>query len=67
MFIGKGRLIELDGPIALSASKICLTRKLPMVDSIILASTLMNNATFWTQDADFIGLESVKFTPKRKS
>jgi predicted nucleic acid-binding protein len=38
--------------------------KLPMVDSIILATARAHNAILWTQDEHFNGLEGVKYIPK---
>nr|WP_016756620.1 PIN domain-containing protein [Leptospira santarosai] len=36
-----------------------------MADSIILATALKYKATLWTQDEDFIGLDRVKYFPKK--
>jgi len=38
--------------------------KLPLADSIILATALANNAVLWTQDADFDGLPGVHYQEK---
>jgi predicted nuclease of predicted toxin-antitoxin system len=40
--------------------------KLPMADSMILASARAFDAVLWTQDADFKGLEGVRYRAKRK-
>ena len=40
--------------------------KLAMADGIILATARHYDATIWTQDADFEGLEKVKFRAKAK-
>lgn len=61
----QGRLIELDGDLALAAAKLGLDFKLPLADSVILASAQAHNATLWTQDADFEGLEGVRYIAKR--
>jgi len=39
--------------------------KLPLADSVILATARMHNATIWTQDEDFKGLEGVRYVSKR--
>src|SRR5574337_563903 len=49
-----------EGP-ALQAARISLERKLPMADSVILATAQAYGATVWTQDADFKGLPGVQY------
>ena len=61
----QGRIIELNNSIALFAAKLSLDKKIPMADSIILATAQTNDATLWTQDNDFEGLESVRYLPKK--
>jgi toxin FitB len=39
--------------------------RLPMADSIILATARAYSATFWTQDADFQNIEGVQYVEKR--
>lgn len=58
-------VIELDTPLALSATKLSVLHKLPMADSLILATARAYGATLWTQDADFRGVEGVKYIEKR--
>lgn len=58
-------VIELDTPLALSAAKLSVLHKLPMADSLILATARAYGATLWTQDADFRGVEGVKYIEKR--
>jgi predicted nucleic acid-binding protein len=45
---------------------ISLEHKIPMADSIILATGRLYQATVWTQDIDFKGLKDVKFIRKKK-
>jgi len=59
------RIIELTTSIALFAAKLSLDKNIPMADSIILATAQTNDATLWTQDNDFEGLESVRYFPKK--
>jgi len=63
----QGRIIELSSPIALLAAKLSLDAKIPMADSIILATAQTNDATVWTQDIDFEGLSGVRYFPKISS
>ena len=60
-----GREVVLDTTIALSAARLSVELKLPMADSIILATARSYRATLWTQDADFRGMDGVKFWGKR--
>ncbi|MEK7404469.1 MAG: type II toxin-antitoxin system VapC family toxin [Acidobacteriota bacterium] len=59
-----GRLINLDLPIALLAAKLGCDLKLPLADSVILASARVHGAVLWTQDEDFKGIAGVKYTAK---
>jgi len=41
--------------------------KIPMADSVILATAWTYKATIWTQDSDFEKFSGVKYFPKTKS
>ena len=60
-----GRIMELDRKIAIDAARISIERKLAMADSIILASAREYDATLWTQDVHFKGMEGVKYIEKK--
>ncbi len=60
----QGQVVDLDATIALRAAKLSATLKIPMADSIILATARAFNATVWTQDPDFQGLDGVRYIPK---
>ncbi len=62
----QGKIVDLDGALALSAAKLGVMSKLPLADSIILATARRYDATVWTQDADFDGLPGVKYRAKKK-
>ena len=61
----QGRVVDLDSSIALHAARLSVEVKLPMADSVILATARDYDATLWTQDADFKGLSGVQYR-KRK-
>ena len=63
----QGKVIALDGALAINAAVFGVELKLPLADSIIYATAQKYGAVVWTQDADFKGLESVKFYPKAKA
>jgi predicted nucleic acid-binding protein len=58
------QVIDLDSSLALSAAKISVELKLPMADSIILATARAHHAVLWTQDEHFKGLQGVNYVDK---
>jgi predicted nucleic acid-binding protein len=60
-----GRVVDLDDSLALVAAELFYELKLPLADSIILATARANNATLWTQDAHFKGVEGVRYIEKK--
>lgn len=62
--MAQGRVIERDITLALNAAKLSAHLKLPMADSIMLATAQMHHAILWTQDSDFIGMPDVRYIPK---
>ena len=61
----KGSVVDLTPTLAIAAAKLSLQHRLPMADSIILATSQAFNAKIWTQDSDFKGFHEVKYFPKR--
>ena len=61
----QGQVIELNTPIALRAARVSIKFKLPLADSIMLATAHIHEAVLWTQDADFKDIEGVRYTPKQ--
>ena len=62
----QGTVIELDARIALSAARISVDARLPMADSVMLATARAFEATLWTQDEHFKGLPGVRYRPARQ-
>lgn len=62
----KATVVELDACAAISAAKLSARQQLPMADSLIYFTAQSHGATLWTQDADFEGLEGVKYVQKPK-
>lgn len=60
----QGTVIELTDDLALQAAATSAKLRLPMADSIMLTTARMLDATLWTQDADFEGLEGVQYVAK---
>jgi predicted nucleic acid-binding protein len=63
----QGKVAVLDSRLAVDAACFGIEYKLPLADSIIYATAQKYGAVLWTQDADFKGLEGVKFYPKLKA
>ena len=62
--MNQGKTVDLDVRIAMQAAKIGAQLKLPLADSIILATAQSMQAVLWTQDEDFKGISGVRFFPK---
>ena len=60
-FMQSGTILDLTSTIALHAANISNDLKIPMADSVMLASARENDAILWTQDGDFEGLEGVRY------
>jgi predicted nucleic acid-binding protein len=61
----QGTVVDLDASIALGAAKLSVQHRLPMADSIILATARSYDATLWTQDADFEDQVGVQYRARR--
>ncbi len=61
----QGTVIDLDTTLSLDAARLSLAHKLPMADSVILATAQSNDAILWTQDTDFEGIEGVRYIRKQ--
>jgi predicted nucleic acid-binding protein len=61
----EGELIDLTSTIALHSAKLSLELKIPMADSVMLATAREFDAVLWTQDSDFEGIEGVRFIAKK--
>ncbi len=57
----QGKVVELDTRLAMSAAKLSADLGLPMADAMVLATARAHDAVVWTQDADFEGMEGVRF------
>lgn len=60
-----GRLVDLTPALALTAASLSHSEKLPMADSIILATARAEKAVIWTQDSDFKDLPDAKFRVRK--
>jgi len=61
----QGLIVDLTSSIALDAAKIGTQLKLPLADSVIMATARAHDAIIWTQDEDFKGIEGVRYIERR--
>lgn len=61
----QGRVVDLGGALALEAARLGVEERLPLADSVVLATARQAGAIVWTQDADFDGRPDVRYRRKR--
>jgi toxin FitB len=61
----QGAVVDLHVRLALAAARLSLDTRLPMADSVVLATARQHDATVWTQDADFEPLSGVRYRPRK--
>ncbi|EQD24675.1 MAG: PilT protein, partial [Leptospirillum sp. Group IV 'UBA BS'] len=60
----EGRVVDLDGDLAISAASLGHEERLPLADSVMLATARKFQALLWTQDRDFENKEGVRYIAK---
>ncbi|MCB0062910.1 MAG: type II toxin-antitoxin system VapC family toxin [Caldilineaceae bacterium] len=60
----QGTVIDVDSTLALEAARISADEKIPMADSLILATAQRHQATLWTQDVDLQNFPNVRYVAK---
>jgi len=63
----QGSVVDLDTVLAMDAAIVSNELKLPMADSIMLATARAHEAILWTQDADFKEVDGVRYFGKESS
>ena len=66
-YMKQGRVVDLNATLALEAARTSHMLKLPMADSMILATARAHGAELWTQDRDFENIEGVRYIRKNGS
>ena len=61
----QGTIVELSASLALSAARISLNDKIPLADSVMLATARAYGATLWSQDLDFENIPGVRYVAKK--
>lgn len=60
----QSQVVEIDANLALIAARLSASLRLPMADSLILATAQQHDSIVWTQDIDFDGLPDVRYIKK---
>lgn len=60
----QGEVVPLDADLAVAAAHIGVSNKLPLADSLMLATARRYGATLWTRDAEFDGIECVRYVAR---
>jgi len=61
----QGKVVDVTEEIALVAARASLAHRLPMADSLILATARLHGATLWTMDEHFKDLPRVRSFSRR--
>jgi toxin FitB len=62
----QGEVVDLDVSIATRAAKLGVEHRLPLADSVILATARAHDAELWTQDADFASISGVRYRSRAR-
>lgn len=61
----QGHIVELDSSIAIMSARLGSEYRIPLADSIILATSRSWNAIIWTQDTHFKSIAGVRYIKKQ--
>lgn len=61
----QGQVVPLSSELAIEAGRLGHLLKIPLADSLILATARLYDAVLWTQDQDFKSISGVRYIPKR--
>lgn len=62
----QGTVVDLSATVALQAARLSIDLKLPLADSVMLATARAFDATLWTQDADFERVPGVRYSARKR-
>lgn len=62
----QAKIVGMDASLAVEAAKLSLKYKMPLADSVILATAHFYGTIIWTQDADFKNIKGIKYCEKQK-
>ena len=61
----RGHVVELGADLAVAAAELSAEARLPLADSVILATARAAGATLWTQDSHFEDFDDVEYRAHR--
>jgi predicted nucleic acid-binding protein len=61
----RGHIVELGADLAITAAELSAESRLALADSVMLATARAADATLWTQDSHFEGIEGVEYRAHR--
>ena len=64
VYMQQGYVVDLNSDLAVEAARLSAVERLPMADSIILATASIHHAVLWTQDADLARFANVQYIKK---
>ena len=64
LYMQKGKVIDLNTGLSLSAAQLSQKHKLPMADSIIYATSLYYSAVLFSCDKHFKDIPDIRYFPK---
>jgi len=59
--MAQGKVIDLDTRLALNAANLSIVTRLPLADSVILATAQAHHATLWSQDGHIKDVPDVRY------
>jgi predicted nucleic acid-binding protein len=63
----QGEVVDLDAAIAVEAAQLGIEYRLPLAESVILATARSYGATLWTQDRGFENVPGVRYQPRPRA
>jgi predicted nucleic acid-binding protein len=61
----RGHVVDLGADLAVAAAELSAEARLPLADSVILATARAAGATLWTQDSHFEDFDDVEYRAHR--
>lgn len=61
----QGSVVDLTPSVSILAARMSIEFRLPMADSVVLATSRILEAVIWTQDSDFEKIAGVQYVQKK--
>jgi predicted nucleic acid-binding protein len=60
----QGSVVSIDADVVLAAAHLGVAHELPLADAVMLATARRHAAVLWTKDADFQGIDGVRYVAR---